>query len=140
MTPVYSICSSTPHERPFDVGVDAGELGNGCELRPQRLVQLQGHVGVLGGIARRRVEIDLIERDLLRALADDLLVLDRRDAEVERRDGVHVMPRCRRVQHIRLEHRVVLDAAQRDAMVREDVRVVLQVVADLGRPRSRATA
>ena len=96
-------------------------------------MQPQRDVGVLGGIACGRLEIDLIERDLLGALADDLLVLQRAEAEVERGHGIHVVARRRGVQHVRLEHRVVLDAAQHDAVIQEDVGVVLQMMPNLRR-------
>ena len=94
-------------------------------------MQAQRDVGILGRVASGRVEIDLIERDLLRAFADDVLVLDGGDAKVQGGDGVHVVARGRRVQHVGLEHRVVLDSAELHAVVLEDVRVVLQVMAEL---------
>ena len=40
-------------------------------------MQLQRDVGVLGGIVRRGFDRHLVEADLLRALAGDVLVLDR---------------------------------------------------------------
>jgi hypothetical protein len=46
------------------------------------------------------------------------------------REAVHVV-RAVRFEHVRFEQRVVLDAVQRDAVVREHLRVVLQVLADL---------
>ena len=85
----------------------------------------------------------LVERDLLRALAGDVLVLDRVDAEVELRAGVHVVARRGRVQHVGLEHRVVAHARELDAAALQHVRVVLEVMPDLRalwRPRAAASA
>jgi len=39
-------------------------------------VQAQGDVGVLGSVGRGRVDVDLIEGFLFRALAGDVLVVD----------------------------------------------------------------
>ena len=107
----------------------------------QHAVQLQRDVGVLGGVSRGLLEGDLVERDLLRALAGDVLVLDRVDAEVELRAGVHVVARRGRVQA--RTTRASSRSACRQGRCRrcEDVRVVLEVVADLRRvSRPRAAA
>jgi hypothetical protein len=63
------------HERLLDLLVDAKQPGLLSELRVQRLVQLQRDVRVLGGVLGRLVDGHLVERDLLRALAGDVLVL-----------------------------------------------------------------
>jgi hypothetical protein len=58
--------------------------------------------------------------------------MDRLDAEVQPRDRIEVVARRGAVQHVRLEHRVVAHAAQFDAVVAQHVRVVLEMVAELG--------
>ena len=73
---------------------------------------------------------DFVEADLRRALARHLFVLDRLDAEMAQREAVHVV-RAMRFEHVRLQQRVVLDAAHFDAVVRQHLLVVLQVLADL---------
>ena len=122
------------HERLFDLLVQRLEPGQLLELRPQRAVQPQRHVGVLGGVFGGLLQRHLVERQLLRAFAGDVLVVDRLDAEVTQRGRVEVVPRGRAVQHIGLEHRVVADSAQLDPVVAQHVRVVLQVVAELRPP------
>ena len=75
-------------------------------------MQLQRDVRVLGRVLGGALDRHLVERDLLRALAGDVLVLDRVDAEVQLRAGIHVVARRCRVQHVGLEHRVVAHAAR----------------------------
>ena len=131
------------HERLLDLLVDLEERRLLLERSVQDVVQLQRDVGVLGGVGRGLLECHLVERDLLRALAGDVLVLDRVDAKVELRAGIHVVARRGRVQDVGLEHRVVAHAGKVDAAHLRDVRVVLEVVADfrpLRRPRGSASA
>jgi hypothetical protein len=54
--------------------------------------------------------------------------------EVPLGQGIEIMAVGARVQHVGFEHRIVLDAIQRDAVVCEYVAVVLQVVAQLRVP------
>jgi len=54
-----------------------------------------------------------------------------RFARFARGDRVELVLRRGRIQHVRLEHRVVSDAAERDSVIREHVRGELQVVTDL---------
>ena len=80
----------------------------------------------------------LVEADLRRALAGDVGVADRLDVEVPPREVVHVV-RLVRLEHVRLEQRVVRDAGQRDAVVGEHVLVVLDVLPELGAGTDRRT-
>jgi hypothetical protein len=52
------------------------------ELRPQRAVQAERHVGVFRGVLGGLLERHLVERELLRAFSGDVLVVDRLDPEV----------------------------------------------------------
>ena len=52
------------------------------DLRPQLKMQLQRDVRILGGIFGGAVHIDLIEGNLLRALADHVLQMNGFDAEI----------------------------------------------------------
>ena len=88
------------HERLLDVLVDPEQLRLLLESGVQDVVQLQRDVRVLGRISRGLLEGHLVEGDLLRSLAGHVLVLDRVDAEVELRAGVHVMARHGRVQDV----------------------------------------
>jgi hypothetical protein len=119
------------HERLLDFLVDRQQRRLLRECRVQHAVQLERDVRVLGRVLRGLVHRHLVERNLLRALARDVLVLDRVDPEVELRAGIHVVPRRGRVQHVGLEHRVVAHAGERDAAAQQHVRVVLEVMADL---------
>ena len=60
------------HQRDLDLAVDALQRRLGRELRPQRAMQAQGDVGILGGVARGVVQRHVRERDLLGALAGDV--------------------------------------------------------------------
>ncbi len=93
-------------------------------------MQLQRDVGILGGIGRGGLQRHLVEADLLRALARHFLVLDGLHAQVAQREAIHVV-RAMRFEHVGLEQRVVLDAVQRDLVVGEHLRVVLEMLADL---------
>ena len=119
------------HERLLDRGVDPAQGLDLGELCPQRLVQLQRDVRILGGIRRGRVQVDLVEGQLLRTLAGDVLVMNRVTAEVELCRRVHVVARRDAVQHVGLEHRVEGHALEPDPVTRQHVRVVLEMVPDL---------
>ena len=97
-------------------------------------MQLQGHVRVFGGVFAGAGDVDLIEGNLLRALSTDICVVNCFDAEVLFDRRIHVMPDHDAVEHIGLEHRVVLMAGERNPVIRENVAVELQVVAQF-RPR-----
>ncbi|CAM5321889.1 hypothetical protein RLIN73S_06475 [Rhodanobacter lindaniclasticus] len=96
------------------------------------MVQAQGDVGILGGVAAGGIQVHLRERDLLRALAGHLFVLHRLIAEILLRQRVHVVARGGGVPHVGLQHRVVPEPLHGDAVVRQDVDVVLRVLAQLG--------
>ena len=86
----------------------------------------------------------LLERDAIGALARHVVVRDRLDVQVPPREVVHVV-RLVRLEHVRLEQRVVRDAAEREAFVGKRVLVVLQILAELllrriGEPRREARA
>ena len=127
------------HQWHLDLGQHRGQARNRLQLREQRLVQAQGHVGVFGGIRASLVQSDLVEGQLLGALAGDVLELDRGVLQVLLGQAVHVMTGGRGVEHVGLEHGVEGHAAHGDAAVLvavegavgEDVHVELGVLADL---------
>ena len=119
------------HERLLDLLVDREQGRVLFERGMEDAVQLQRDVRVFGRVLGGPLDRHLVEGDLLRALAGDVLVLDRVDAEVELRAGIHVVARRGRVQHVGLEHRVVAHAGEFDAAALQHVCVVLQVMADL---------
>ena len=93
-------------------------------------MQPQGNVGIFGRIRRRLFEVHLIKGQLLGTFAGNVLVMNGLDAEVVASGRVHVVSRCHAVEHIGLEHGVVLDAIEVDVVALEDMRVVLQVMTD----------
>ena len=101
-------------------------------LRPEGLMQLQRDVGILGRIFRGALHVDLIEGDLLRALAGDVLEVNGLDAEISHGARVHVVARRDAVEHIGFEHGVEALAVERDAVVGEHVRIEFQMMAELG--------
>ena len=114
----------------LDATVDVEQLRIGLDARIQHGVQMQGDIGVFGGIARGLLDIDLLETNLGRALACDLLVGDGSTIQVALGQRVHAMGSMG-LEHIRLQQGVMFDAAHRDAVVAQHMHVVLQVLADL---------
>lgn len=121
------------YQRHLDVGQDPGQGRDRLQLLPQGLVQAQGHVGVLRRIGPGLLDGDLVEGQLLGALAGDVLETDGAVAEVLQGQAVHVVASGGGVQHIGLEHGVVGYAPQRDggAGIGQDIDVVLGMLADL---------
>ncbi len=95
-------------------------------------MQPQGDVGILGCIGRCGLERDLVEGELLGALAGDCFELDGLLVQVLLRQRVHVVARCGAVEHVALQHGVVADALHLDASAGADAHVELQVLAELG--------
>ena len=120
--------------RHLDVLVDELHAGVGGQARIEHLVHLQRHLAVLARIERGAFDVDLRERDLLGALAAQVFVIEALAPQValgEAREAVLAV----RLEHVALKQRVELPAAHGDADVGEHVRVVLDVLADLGRVR-----
>ena len=67
-------------------------------------MQLQRDVRILGGIFGGAIHVDLIEGDLLRALARDILEVNGLDAEIFLGGRVHVVARRDAVEHVGFEH------------------------------------
>jgi hypothetical protein len=94
------------------------------------VVQAQGDVGVFGGVFGGAGQLDLAEADLLGALAADLGVGEGLEAQVAAGQGIHVVGLVA-LEHVGFEQGVFRDAGQRDAVVGQDVGVVLEVLAEL---------
>ena len=94
-------------------------------------MQLQRDIRILGRIGPGLFQRDLIEGELFRAFAGDILEVDRLVPKVTFGQAVHVVASTTRVQHIGLEHGVEGDTAQRDPMVGQHAHVVLQVLPHL---------
>ncbi len=117
-------------DRQFQVAVEAFQLRFGRELRPQYLMHAQRDIGILGGVFGGARDIDLGEGNARGTLAGDGVVADRGQTAVARREGAEVM-RLVGFQYIGLQQRVLDDAAQAQAVVGEDVAVVLEVLPQL---------
>ena len=94
-------------------------------------MQTQRDVRILGGIPGRAIHIDLIERNLLGALARDIFELNGLDAKISLGGRVHVMAGRNAVEHVRFEHGVVALSRDRDAVVLQHVSVELQAMSHL---------
>ncbi len=116
--------------RQLDVAVEGRESGIFLESRRQRLMHAQGDVGILGSIGGGVLDIYLGEGNAVRALAGDVVVADRLQPEVTCGERTEVV-RLVGFQYVGLQQRVVDDAGQCDAVIGEDVAVVLEVLADL---------
>ena len=122
------------HQRHLHLVAQRHEGIMGFEPRAQRPVQAQGDVGVLGRIRPRVLDRDLVERELLRALAGDVLVVDGAMPEVLQRQRIHVVAGGGAVEHVGFEHGVERGPGERDPGARKHAHVVLEVLADLRRP------
>ena len=96
----------------------------------QQVVQPQGDIGVLGGVAGRRVEGDVLETLLRLAGAGHLFEADRLVAEPLGRQFVHAVAVQAGLQNIGDQHGV-LDGRHHDPVARQDGEVVLGVLRDL---------
>ena len=74
----------------------------------------------------------LIKGELLGAFARNVLKMNRALAQIFQRQGVEVVSATCRVNHVRLQHGVLVNAAQRNAVVGQHVGVILQVLAHFG--------
>ena len=80
------------------------------DVRVERFVQAQGDVRIFRCVVARGFHGDLIEADLLRALARDFFVADGLVVEMAVGERIHAV-RLVRFQHIGLEQGVVGNAA-----------------------------
>ena len=127
-------------QRHFNLVEHRQQLCALLQLRPHRQVQLQRDIGVFGSVRRRLLKRDLIERQLVLALAGDLFEGDGFVAQITIGQAVHIMTAADAVQHIGLQHGVVGDAAHLDAVTRQQAHIELQILPDLQRFRLPAAA
>ena len=130
-----------PHARHLDVGqhgdhrlldleievLEADLLDHGVE----RLLELQRHIGILGGVLLDAFDVHKVHRQQLRAFADERFDLDGLVIEVFLRKGVHVVARLG-IEQVVEDHRVVHAAPDRDAQPAQHHQVELDVLPDLG--------
>jgi len=72
----------------------------------------------------------LVEGNLFGAFAGDVFEVNRLDAQIALGGRVHIVAIGHAVQHIGLEHRVVALAFDRDAVIREHMAVIFEVMAN----------
>ena len=94
-------------------------------------MQAQGDVGIFGGIGAGFFQIDLVEGQLFGTLAGNGFVGDGLLAQVFPGQAVHVVAGGHRVIDIGLQHGVLGDPLQIDAVIGEHVLVVLEVLPHL---------
>ena len=116
-------------QRPLQCFID-GVHALGDEARLQHAPQPQDHIRILGGIGRGLVDGDLIECQPALAAADETSVVGRGMAKPSLGQRVAVVPASSRVQRIGDQLRI-FDAAQGDAMLREENGAELDVETDL---------
>ncbi len=118
-------------QRHLDLPVQPRERVHVLESGPEHPVQPQRDVRVLGGVVPGLLERDLVEGQLPRALAGDILEVDGVVVQVLLGQRVHVVPRRGAIEHVALEHGVVDDPTHRDRVARQDAHVVFEVLSDL---------
>ena len=112
-----------------------GEAFTGSDLRVQPAVQLQTEISVFRTILGSFGDLDLIEANLVGAFAAQIFKGNGFESEMAQRELTEVVPAhagFSGFEYIGLQQRVVRDAGQGDAMIGENVLVVLQVLPDLG--------
>ena len=82
------------------------------KLRAQCLVQPQGDIRILGGVLRGLFQVDLVEGQLLRALAGNVLEADGLLAKVLEGQAGHVMAGGCGVEDVGLQHGVLGNTLQ----------------------------
>ena len=87
----------------------AARPGSAGQLGGQGVVQAQGDVGVFGGVFGGAGQLDLVEADLLGALAADSGVGEGLEAQVAAGQGVHVVGLVA-LEHVGFEQGVFRDA------------------------------
>ena len=90
-------------------------------------MQAQGDVGILGGIGTGLFQWHLVERELLGALAGNVLEVDGFKAQQAQRHAVHIVA-LGGIEHIGLEHGVEGDPPQLDTVTGQHTHVVFQVL------------
>jgi len=116
-------------QRPFDGLVHAHHV-LGHEAWLQMRPQLQGDVGVLGGIVARLVERYMVEGHLLGTAAGDIGELDGLLSQMPLGQLVHAVAMLAGIEHEGEQHGVV-DRADLDVVAAEHGHVVFDVLADL---------
>ena len=91
-------------------------------------MQTQSDVSVFSGVGRRLLNINMVKRHLLSTLARHLFKGNDTLAQILQRQAGHVVSTTHRINDVRLEHRVVRYSPQRNAMIRQYVRIVLEVL------------
>ena len=125
-------------DRHFEIVVDVAQTAFRGKLRVQCLMDAQRDVGILGGVDGGALDIDLVEADLLGALAAQVFVGDGGQSEVTGAQLAEIVALVG-LDHVGLEHGVVGDTSQRDAVIGENMLVVLGVLqhffpVDRGKP------
>src|SRR5690606_23048029 len=110
----------------------AGQCAGFLQAGPECAMQAQGDVGVLGGVGCGLLQGDLVEGQLFRALAGDVLEAGGACAQVLQCQAVHIVTGGGGVQDVGFEHAVKGHAAHFDAIVGQYVDVVLGVLCQLG--------
>ena len=114
------------NQRQFDFPVQRRRFL--IQQAPQLLRQLPGDVGILGGILRGLLDRHLVKPDLLHPLARHLFIVDGLAPQVLHRQVVHVVIALGRIEHIRRQHGIELDAGQLHTFAGEDNQVVFYIL------------
>ena len=109
-------------------GTQARVLG---QTRPEHAVHVERHVGIFAGVVRGLGDVDLVEGDLVCALAAQVFKAGATAPQVALGQAGQAV-RLVHFEHVALQHGVVLVAAHLDTVVGEDVAVVLDVLPQLG--------
>ncbi len=106
----------------------------GGKPRLEHLPQPQRHVGILGGIFGRLVDLDAVERDLGLAGFRHFVEIDCLMIEIAPRQGIEAVIGAAGIDHIGHQHGVVV-GRDLDAAHGENLPVEFQILADLEHTR-----
>ncbi|OQA30634.1 MAG: hypothetical protein BWY56_02470 [Acidobacteria bacterium ADurb.Bin340] len=118
------------HQGQVHLAVEPLKLGILQALR-KAVAELQGQVGILGGVLHRQVEIRLVEALLALALAHHRLEGDGSNVQVAGAQVIQVVAQARLRQEA-LHHAVVRQALHGQAVAGQHDEVVLEVLPGLG--------
>ena len=97
------------------------------DLWAQHIMQTHGEIRIFAGILCCALKIHLIKADLMRTLAAQFLKGDALHAQIALSQLIQAYATVR-LQHIRLQHRVVRNTLEINPFIRKDVGVVLRVM------------
>ena len=94
-------------------------------------MESQGDIGILCSIRPRLLQLDLVERQLLRTFTRYVLKVNGFVAQIFERQAVHIMAGARRLKHIGFKHCIERNSAHGNAVVGQHAGIVFEILTQL---------